>query len=189
MILAGGQSTRMGRDKALIQVDGQSLLTRTCAVAQELGLPIYMVTPWSDRYRDQVPPDGRFIPEAGAQGPLMALWQAWRSLPEAHDWIVLLACDLPCLTTAVLHPPVAQLPDRPPSLGVAWLPRSSDRWEPLCGFYHRAGLPALEDYITQGGRSFQGWLATVKVQELPLSDRTVLFNCNSPEDLANRPHN
>jgi molybdopterin-guanine dinucleotide biosynthesis protein A len=47
----------------------------------------------------------------------------------------------------------------------------------------------LDDYITQGGRSFQGWLATVKVQELPLSDRTVLFNCNSPEDLANLPHN
>ncbi|TVQ22550.1 MAG: molybdenum cofactor guanylyltransferase [Leptolyngbya sp. DLM2.Bin15] len=189
VILAGGQSTRMGRDKALIQVDGQSLLMRTCGVAQGLGLPIYVVTPWSDRYRDQVPSGCRFMSdESEAQGPLVALGQAWRSLPEAQDWVLLLACDLPCLTAAALHPHVAQLPDRLPSTGVAWLPRRGDRWEPLCGFYHRAGQLALEAYIAQGGRSFQGWLATVIVQELPLSDRTILFNCNSPEDLANRPH-
>ncbi|MGK7900287.1 MAG: molybdenum cofactor guanylyltransferase, partial [Hormoscilla sp.] len=56
-------------------------------------------------------------------------------------------------------------------------------WEPLCGFYRRSCLPELSQFIQNGGRSFQQFLASQTIAELPLTDPEILFNCNRPEDL------
>jgi molybdopterin-guanine dinucleotide biosynthesis protein A len=177
VILAGGQSRRMGQDKALLSLEGRSLLARTCALTQALHLPTALVTPWGDRYREQIPATVQLIADPG-QGPLVALRQAWTALSD--DWLLLLACDLPRLTAAALQAPLAALPTRDPAL--AWVPYRGDRWEPLCGFYHRASVPSLDAYLAQGGRSFQGWLTILPAVPLDLADPQVLFNCNTPED-------
>jgi molybdopterin-guanine dinucleotide biosynthesis protein A len=74
LILAGGQSSRMGEDKALIEVDHQPLLQRVCHVAITLSSAIYILTPWPERYQAIVPTDCHFLPESQPnQGPLVAL--------------------------------------------------------------------------------------------------------------------
>ncbi|MCG8367547.1 MAG: NTP transferase domain-containing protein, partial [Pseudanabaenales cyanobacterium] len=55
LILAGGHSSRMGRDKALISIDGIPLLRRVCETALQCTTQVYVITHWPDRYRTLVP--------------------------------------------------------------------------------------------------------------------------------------
>lgn len=195
IVLAGGQSSRMGQDKALILIDGVPLLQRICNIAQQCTNQVYVVTPWPERYQnifkvslteEQVTAAIKLIREdyltieTKTQGPLIGFAQALKVVQT--DWVLLLACDLPKLQFEVLQNWVSQLKNVPES-AIAFLPRHHKGWEPLCGFYRRSCLQLLNEYINQGGRAFQYWLAQHPVQELLLNDRQVLFNCNTPQDL------
>jgi molybdopterin-guanine dinucleotide biosynthesis protein A len=96
--------------------------------------------------------------------------------------VLLLACDLPQLRVEVLQDGVTKVENVPTDM-VALLPRNPKGWEPLCGFYRRQCLPLLTEFISQGGRSFQQWLAQHPVEELSLTEPDILFNCNTPNDL------
>ena len=187
IVLAGGQSSRMGQDKALITLKGIPLLQQICEIAQKCASKVYVVTSWSDRYQNIVPHDCQFVQEfplAGEtkpQGPLVGFAQGLAQVES--EWVLLLACDLPCLRVEVLQEWVREL-DTVPEEAIAFLPRHSKGWEPLCGFYRHRCLPLLTDFINRDGRSFQKWLAENTVQELPLSDTKMLFNCNTPNDLT-----
>ena len=185
IVLAGGLSTRMGQDKALLQIDGMPLLQRTCQIASNCTDRVYVVTPWVDRYQAIVSPQVQLIaevPEPGelnSQTPLKGFLQGFTQTQT--DWVLLLACDLPYLQADILQDWIQALEQ--PSAAIA-LPRNPEGWwEPLCGFYHRRCLPELQRFVEAGGRSFLRWLESQPVQELPLSDPTVLFNCNTPDDL------
>jgi molybdopterin-guanine dinucleotide biosynthesis protein A len=186
IVLAGGQSSRMGRDKALITLQGVPLLRQVCEVALNCASPVYVVTSWPERYQDILPDACRVIQEVPLpgetepQGPLVAFAQGLA--PVETDWVLLLACDLPQLQVKVLQGWARGL-EKTVEEAIALLPRQAKGWEPLCGFYRRQCLPMLTKYINEGGRSFQGWLAQHPVQELPVSNTQVLFNCNTPADL------
>jgi molybdopterin-guanine dinucleotide biosynthesis protein A len=186
IVLAGGQSSRMGRDKALITLQGVPLLRQVCEVALNCASPVYVVTSWPERYQDILPDACRVIQEVPLpgetepQGPLVAFAQGLA--PVETDWVLLLACDLSQLEVQVLQGWARGL-EKTVEEAIALLPRQAKGWEPLCGFYRRQCLPMLTKYINEGGRSFQGWLAQHPVQELPVSNTQVLFNCNTPADL------
>lgn len=184
-ILAGGQSSRMGQDKALLPVDGVTLLTKVCQIACACANQVYVITPWKEKYQPFLPVDCTVIcelplpGETGNHGPLVGFAQGLAQVQT--DWVLLLACDLPCLHEKQLHQWSPYLTEASSDV-LALLPRQIQGWEPLCGFYRSKCLPLLQDFIQQGGRSFQGWLAQMSVQELPVSDPQILFNCNTPED-------
>lgn len=186
IVLAGGQSSRMGRDKALISLQGVPLLQQVCDIALNCVSNVYVVTPWPERYQDVLPKACRVIREAPLQGetqshgPLVGFAQGLAQVET--DWVLLLACDLPQLQVKVLRDWARGL-EKTAEDAIALLPRNPKGWEPLCGFYRRQCLPMLNEFINQGGRAFQPWLAQYPVQELPVSDSQVLFNCNTPADL------
>ncbi|MEB3359584.1 MAG: molybdenum cofactor guanylyltransferase [Synechococcales bacterium] len=190
LVLAGGGSSRMGTDKALLEVNGRPLLRQVYDVAVRCSPLVYVVTPWRDRYRAILPSDCRFIQETPAPageppyGPLIGFWQGLAHVET--DWVLVLACDLPRLQPSQLqHWATQVLSDN--TEAIAHLPQGPKGWEPLCGFYHRHCRPSLETYLAQGGRSFQGWLAQQPVQALRLEETdaaAMLFNCNTPADLA-----
>jgi molybdenum cofactor guanylyltransferase len=194
IVLAGGLSSRMGQDKALLPIAGVPLLTRTCQIAQQIADPVYVVTPWGDRYQSVVDSQVQFIPEVWTSdqpnGSLMGFVQGLAIVQT--DWVLLLACDLPKLRVEVLENWAAELSDTGDA--IALLPKNPEGWwEPLCGFYRRDCLVSLEAYGEEGGRSFQRWIEQQgeKVRELEVSDpgsngeaaRQMLLNCNTPEDL------
>ncbi len=195
IVLAGGQSSRMGRDKARIPVQGVPLLRQVCDVALTCTCEVYVVTPWPERYQDILPAACHVIPEVPLpgetkpHGPLVGFAQGLAQVET--DWVLLLACDLPQLQANVLQSWVTQLdktaddamPEAVREATIALLPRHPKGWEPLCGFYRRQCLPMLTQFIDEGGRSFQRWLGQHLVQELPLSNTQLLFNCNTPADL------
>jgi molybdopterin-guanine dinucleotide biosynthesis protein A len=194
IVLAGGHSSRMGRDKALLEIQGSPLIRQVCQVAQSCASRVYVVTPWPEKYQDILKSENKaaspiamirevpFPGETKPHGPLVGFAQGL-ALVET-EWVLLLACDLPRLSAEVVQEWVEQLVEMPNNTAsIALLPHSPKGWEPLCGFYRRQCLPLLTAYINQGGRSFQHWLAQHPVAELAVSNREVLFNCNTPADL------
>lgn len=182
IVLAGGKSSRMGEDKALIPIQGIPLLKKVCTVAQSFTDTIYIVTPWTEKYQHLHLPKCEFIQEnpIQTQGPLVGFAQALEKVKT--EWVLLLACDLPNLRIEILQDWVNRL-DHVAAENVACLVKNTKGWEPLCGFYRSQSLPLLLDFINQGGRSFQQWLKLYPVAHLPLSEPDMLFNCNTPEDL------
>ena len=182
VILAGGQSRRMGRDKSLVLWEGVPLLRRVYDVAAAVVGDVTIMTPWGDRYREILPADFQGLAdEQPGEGPLVALQQVLQqSNPAEVDWIWLLGCDLPCLNGAILQGWVDNLENHFSKQLVA-VPRSQAGWEPLCGFYRPQVLPPLHEFIAQGGRSFQNWLDRVPHVQIPLgeAEEAMLYNCNS----------
>lgn len=180
IVLAGGKSSRMGSDKALLPIDGVPMLRLVCDRALNICDRVYVVTPWQERYQDLLP-NCQFIREVQPQredsAPILGFAQGLAQVDT--DWVLLLACDLPCLQAQVLLKWAKQLDN---STAIALLPRYTMLWQPLCGFYRRDCLSTLTEFISTGGRSFQHWLKQLPVQELTLPDDQMLFNCNTPED-------
>ena len=190
IVLAGGLSSRMGQDKALIEVDQVPLLDKICQIALQCADSVYVITPWVERYRAVVDRQVQFIQEVPLSnqpnepnGSLVGFVQGLANVQT--DWVLLLACDLPGLREEVLQDWAAKLSNVEGA--IAFLPKNPEGyWEPLCGFYRQDCWPSLEAYVANGGRSFQGWIAQQSVQavqELAVSDRQMLLNCNTPEDL------
>lgn len=177
-------------------------------MAIALSDQVYVVTPWPERYQHILSAGCEFIREVavlaggraggagGAEGaggeipipnpkfshgPLLGFAQGLAEVDS--DWALLLACDLARLQIEVLQAWTAQI-ERVADDAIALLPRHSKGWEPLCGFYRRSSLASLTQYIDQGGRSFQQWLALQKVEALPMPNTQMLFNCNTPADYA-----
>jgi molybdopterin-guanine dinucleotide biosynthesis protein A len=195
IILAGGQSSRMGQDKALMAFQGVPLLQQVCEVALKCTAKVYVVTPWQERYQEIIPSACFIIrevynlSETQRHGPLVGFAQGLAQIET--DWVLLLACDLPQLQVEVLQLWAEELENVPKDaicasqqrFAIAYLSKQAKGWEPLCGFYRRECLPKLTEYINAGGRSFQGWLSHHIVQELPVGDSQIFFNCNTPADL------
>ncbi|MGK7871973.1 MAG: molybdenum cofactor guanylyltransferase [Xenococcaceae cyanobacterium] len=186
IVLAGGQSSRMGRDKALITIRQRPFLQQICALARECTSQVYIITPWPERYQNILPSGCRMIREVPLpgetkpHGPLVGFAQGLVQVQT--EWVLLLPCDLPQLHQSEVQKWSGYLEEASEEV-IALLPRHPKGWEPLCGFYRRRCLPLLNEFINQGGRSFQRWLAQHPVQELPVSDPQILFNCNTPRDL------
>lgn len=198
--LAGGKSSRMGRDKALLEINGETLLSQTSRIALAIADSLYIVA----RSQEQLPnlSDGavdkiHFLLDQQFDGALVGFWQGINAIADPADWLLLLACDLPNLQGDILKTWSSQLIDLPEQ-AIAYLPsyqqntsqansqlnsQSKKYWEPLCGFYRWQCRDSLIEFMAQGGRSFQKWLDDQEVVEIPNVPASILFNCNTPEDL------
>ncbi len=181
VILAGGLSTRMGTDKALLPFEGLPLLFHVFQTAQNLNVPIAIVTPWPERYAVLDLEDATFIVENSvAQGPVSGLACGLEQI--SSEWVLLLACDLPRLNIETLKTWVQGLAGVSEGF-LALVPHHGDQWEPLCAFYRRRCLDSLKSYLASGRKSFHQWLAENPTQALPVTDLKMFFNCNQPEDI------
>ena len=139
-ILAGGQSRRMGRDKALLQLGGQSLIERVLAAVRPLACPSFIVARQAtDHTHLGLPVFPDQYPDTGPLGGLCtALHHA--STPT----LLLLACDLPFLTPEFLRFLVERLGQHQ-----AAVPQSPEGLHPLCAAYATSCLPAVERLLDQ----------------------------------------
>ncbi|XGW00442.1 MAG: molybdenum cofactor guanylyltransferase [Leptolyngbya sp. BL-A-14] len=192
IVLAGGKSKRMGRDKALLPINGVPLLQRVCNAAMQCTSIVYVITFCPDQYRAIVPATCRLLQEqalAGGtepHGPLVGFAQALEAMQREGlqtEWVLLLACDMPRLSGVTLCHWSKQLAMAEDA--IALLPKDPKGWEPLCGFYRTSCLASLQAAIARGDRSFQRWLTQIPVRELRLDNRHMLLNCNTPQDLEN----
>ncbi len=181
-ILAGGESSRMGRDKALLDFGGVPLIQHIASLVQPLtGTPV-VVGP-SDRY---VNLKLRVIPDdAQGVGPLGGIATALRDSRE--PWNLILGCDMPLLTSEWL----AHLIDRAlNSEADAILPQSAHGAEPLCAMYRKRCEASIMKAIARGVRKVTDCVAALSIERIePEEWKTfdssgLLFrNLNSPQDI------
>jgi len=185
LLLAGGKSSRMGRDKASMVVGGDGL-TQARRAADLLGK---LCERRFVSLRDgQTAPDGAqelevLVDSPLAQGPLSGILAAFQKDPEAA-WLVL-ACDLPFISEQVLSQLIAhrKSSDAPPFLAFA---SSNDGLpEPLCAIYEPSARAVLERHAARGHFCPRHIMIEEKADliALPEGATDALTNLNTPQDL------
>jgi molybdopterin-guanine dinucleotide biosynthesis protein A len=174
-VLAGGLSSRMGRDKALLEWQGARLIGRVAeAVAMAAGGVALIGDP--ARYGElgyPVFPD-IFI----GCGPLAGIHAAL-SVTQA-DWNLVVACDMPEVEAGFLR----ELLERAEASGQdCLLPAGeSGRPEPLCAVYHRHALPAIEKALERGVHKVLDGLAGLRMAAHRTEGPGPFRNINTPEE-------
>ena len=177
-VLAGGQSRRMRQDKALLKLDSQPLALHAAQILAPFVTGIAIVGDPA-KYTSlgfPVTPDLR--PDCGPLAGIEAALAATDS-----DWNLILACDLPGITEALLKnlllaaSPGTDAPD-------AVIPRHPDNnLEPLCALYRRRALPVIQAALNAGIRKVTDAIAPLTLRYLPVADSRPFNNLNTPEDL------
>jgi molybdopterin-guanine dinucleotide biosynthesis protein A len=150
-VLAGGRSSRMGRDKALVALAGEPLLVRMARRVEQAAAPVTVIAP-PERYADlglRVVRD-----ERPGLGPLGGIVTALGITPA--DWNLIVGCDLPYLTAEWLKFLVARARG---SSAWAIVPETGRGLEPLSAVYHRRARPALVDALARGQRKLTAALS------------------------------
>ena len=180
-ILAGGESSRMGRDKAQLELGGVPLILRTAQLIESVsGAPAVIGNPEAFRALNL-----RAIADdwPGA-GPLGGIATALRA--AATPWNLIVATDLPYLTREWLEYLIARALA---SSADAVLPMNARGAEPLCAAYHKCAEPAIRKALERGTRKVTDGLRDIRVETIapaewnPFDSEGLLFkNMNSPED-------
>lgn len=181
-ILAGGNSTRMGTDKAFAMLNGRSLLARALGVCRTITSEVWIVgdrkkfAPFAPVVEDVFP----------GCGPLAGMHAALRT--SRTDLNLVLAVDLPFVSPALLHFLVAQARQNGAMVTV---PRAGKGWQPLCAVYRRIFADAAETALRAGRYKIDALFedaVTHAVGEEELRSAgfspEVFRNLNTPEELA-----
>ena len=175
MLLTGGSSSRMGRDKAMIVVDGKTLAVRAAGALAAVAAPCIEVGPGVSGL-----PAVQEEPAGG--GPLAAV-AAGASAMEAGLATLVVACDLPWLSSDVLR----WLASHPAAGSV--VPLWEARPQPLCARWSPAALATAIALVGEGARSMQALLhrADAVLVEPPEHLARALADVDTPEQLAEVP--
>lgn len=173
-VLAGGKSSRMGRDKALLKVEGETLIERAIRKLRRVCPEVAIAGggPELARY-------GRVIPDGTpGQGPLGGIVAALQQ--SAYEWNLFLAVDMPFVPESVLRS-VAFSGGGPALLAVA---QAEGVIQPLCGIYSRAALPLLRRELEAGRLKMKDAIVATEAYSYTQIDCLDWFrNINTPEDL------
>ena len=180
--LAGGASSRMGRDKALLPWSGGDLLGHTLDRLREVVPEVRILAGSERRYLERgFPVDTDAAPGLGPIAGLLAGLEA-----VAGRAALLLAIDLPLVPAALLS--------RLLGLAAAFdavVPVSPRGPEPLCALYGPGCLPALRRRVKAGDLRMTGFWPDVRVRRLEAEEIAVFgpperlfLNVNAPEDYA-----
>jgi molybdopterin-guanine dinucleotide biosynthesis protein A len=184
IILAGGQSRRMGRDKAWIDYDGQPLVKLTLNKLRQIGISEIFISgrPDVDYTSLGVPVCLDVEPGLGPLGGIE------RGLHRCTSTLLLvLAVDMPRMTTGCLEKLVARCDDL---TGV--VPQAQGRLEPLAAVYPKRCHCFAFDRILNGSRAAQEFAAdclrerAAKRWKLTAAEVPFFANWNEPGDMAAR---
>ena len=184
-IQAGGQSSRMGEDKALKTFLGRPLIQRVVERLAPIADELLVTTNRPEAYRFlDLPLLSDLRPGRGALGGLYtALASASRSM------VAVVACDMPFASATLLRRASRILVEEEMDVVI---PRSEEGYEPLHAVYRRETcLPAIESAINADQWKVIAWFPQVKVrvltpQEIQEYDPSGLafWNVNTPEEFV-----
>ncbi|MDE3109973.1 MAG: molybdenum cofactor guanylyltransferase [Acidobacteriota bacterium] len=180
-ILAGGESTRMGRSKAALELRGVPMLVRMARLVESVaGAPTVIGNlNGADSFGLATIAD-----EWPGAGPLGAIATALGA--SVAPWNLIVACDLPYLTNEWLEFLVRRALD---SQADAVVPANTRGAEPLCAMYNKRAEAAIRAALERGVRKVTDGLADTLVELIdPFewkafdSEGSLFKNMNSPED-------
>ena len=180
VILAGGRSRRMGRDKLALTLGGQTLLESAVSRFSDGFSDVFLSVADGNKYPDV--PVRRVVDILPGAGPLSGLHAAFTRLP--CEGVFLVAADLP-YSSANAAKKIIELGGEKEAC-VIRLP--DGRLEPLFAFYRRSLLPRCEDLIRSGDNRMSEVILSADTRYIApnefgeLWDEKLTFNINYPED-------
>jgi molybdopterin-guanine dinucleotide biosynthesis protein A len=188
VILCGGESSRMGRDKGLIESRNKTWVDRAAVKLEELGMPVVISISGKQKENYEKALPGKTIivddPTIALKGPVAALLSVHLQYP-GEDLFVL-ACDLPLMETSVLD----ELYNSYHNNGhfQAFVYTSNGEPEPLCGIYTATGLELilrLQQAKKLEKHSMKYALDQLLIHRIPVPENKKLNfrNFNAPEDV------
>jgi molybdenum cofactor guanylyltransferase len=172
-VLAGGESRRMGRDKATLVLDGEPLWQRQVRLLRDTGATTVGIVRRADQPSLTLPSDTPlWLDTIAGIGPLAGLHAALTAC--ATDLLAVVAVDMPALDAAWFRD--LQTHGRPGCGVIAQHP--DGLFEPLAALYPREALATVTTHATHGPHALQA-LATVLIQQGQLTIFS-LTSTNSP---------
>jgi molybdopterin-guanine dinucleotide biosynthesis protein A/molybdopterin converting factor small subunit len=178
LVLAGGRSTRMQRDKAMLPYAGRTQLERA----------VELIEPFVERVYISVRPDqiddplrarfAQIVDSGETAGPIAGILAAQSRHPEAA-WLVL-ACDLPLLDAETLERLLASR--QPGRQATAYRSSHDGLPEPLCAIYEPASREALRDHVAAGYDCPRKFLIRADTALLEQPEPGALDNVNTPNE-------
>ena len=185
VVLAGGMSRRLGRNKAVELFDGETLVRRVIGRMRQVAGNIMVVANDENRVAELGLPDdvAAVIDEYPGKGPLAGIYTGLNA--SSTEWAVFCACDMPFLNPRIYH---ALLSNRDTHDAV--VPIVDGRPEPVHAAYSRACLAPIRDKLAADDLKIAGFFQDVSVRyftedELRSIDPDLLsfFNINTQQDL------
>ena len=178
LVLAGGRSTRMQRDKAGLEYAGRSQLERA----------VELITPLVERIFVSVRPDqtgdplrarfAQIVDSGEVSGPIAGIIAAQSHHPDVA-WLVL-ACDLPLLDGETLGHLLRSR--RPQKQATAYRSSRDGLPEPLCAIYEPSSREALRAHVAGGRDCPRKFLSNADIALLDQPDPGALDNVNTPNE-------
>lgn len=181
-ILAGGKSTRMGTDKAFVQLEGRTLLARSLDLARTVSTVVQIVGS-----REKFAQFGRVVEDVFRDcGPLGGIHAALRA--SHTDVNLMVAVDMPFVSQTFLEYLVGQARSAPQAIVV--VPRCDGNRQPLCAVYRREFANAAEKALLNHKNRIDLLFETVPTNVIEQGDLEsagfgcdIFRNLNTPEEL------
>lgn len=177
VILAGGKSSRMGTDKALLEINGKKFIRR---IAEELD---FFEEKLIARGKNRATPiDGWNVipdiyPECGPVGGLHAALTACES-----DALFCVSCDMPLIRRELVEELCEQITE---AFDAVIVRDESGRAHPICGVYRKSAVPVFEQQILTGNYRVMRALEHLRIRYVTVALENggeQLRNINTPED-------
>ena len=186
VVLAGGLSRRLGRDKAVETIAGEPLISRVIGRLSALTNETVVVVNSGARGEElPLPMDAKTAVDIYADSG--SLGGIFTGLTTANnDWGMVVACDMPFLNAGLMR---HMLDLRPGYDAIVPVPEGYP--EPTHALYSKACLPHIERRLKAGQLKIAGFFDDVCVRYVGAdeisrfdSERLSFFNVNTPEDLS-----
>ncbi len=179
---AGGKSSRMGRDKSFVKLQGQPLIERVMERVAGLGRETILVTNKPDEYEHLgLPMVGDIFPD---KGPLGGIYTAVERASQPH--VLIVACDMPWLSRSLLNHMISLRNEAD-----VVVPRWDKFPEPLHAVYSKKCLGPIEEKLAADQLKITGFFGQVDVRFVNRDeiarydpDGRSFANINTPDDLA-----
>ncbi|HET9995266.1 MAG TPA: molybdenum cofactor guanylyltransferase [Candidatus Acidoferrum sp.] len=186
-VLAGGGSTRFGRDKALVEVGGKPMLARMLELVQGVTKSVKIVGPPEKYAEFGVEIISDLWPGEGPLGGIITALEDTAAGDSPSEWNLIVSCDMPFLTRDWL----ACLAERAAkSAAQVVLAHSASGPEPLCACWRTNAAATLRSGFERGVRKVTEGIALLRAEVLDEADwkrfdsaGRLFWNMNTAADL------
>lgn len=186
-VLAGGKSTRMGRDKAFVDYDGRTLLARMLDLARSVTADVRIVGS-REKFRSYAAVVEDAFRDCGPLGGIEAALRA-----SSSELNLILASDMPFVSREFLQYLIDQA-RMAPEAGVV-VPLADGRRQPLCAVYRVEFAAVAENSLRVGQYRIDRLFERVRTRVIEPEELAaagfspaIFRNLNTPEELEEQTH-
>jgi len=180
LVLAGGESRRMGRDKALLLRDGKSQLAHIAALLEEVTDRVFVSTRSEQQSETERSRFEQIVDRYKDMGPIAGILSAMDEYPEA-DWLIV-ACDLPNIDAATLRFLLDSRSAEQPF--TAFISSHDGLPEPLCAIYQSGSDAIIRQFVADNDSVCpRKILIRSDTNLIEQPDPAALDNINTPDEL------